>query len=227
MKRARLLGLAVPLCGFLGLASFARADILLVKRVSGDVRMTRPGEASFAAVEVKAGDLPDTGTVFETGAKASLGLRYHPDLTTLDAPGGARLRVARVSSDSGEERLVTVSGGRVAGTVPQGGPRLRLEDAHASASLRAGRIVLSTTEASATVLVLEGEAIVRNRATGAAHRVRAGGKAVSDARGTVVTRVGERELAASGFAVDRLEVDFWNPATEEFRTLEVEYERRP
>ncbi|MCD6025283.1 MAG: hypothetical protein K0Q91_2199 [Fibrobacteria bacterium] len=226
MKGARLLGLALPLCGFLSLASVARADILLVKRVSGDVRMTRPGEAS-AAVEVKAGDLPDSGTVFETGAKASLGLRYHPDLMTLDAPGGARLRVTRASTDSGAERLVTVSAGRVAGTVPPGGSRLRLEDAHASASARAGRLVFSTTEGSSTLLVLEGEAVVRNRATGAAHRVRAGGKAVSDARGTVVTRAGERELAASGFAVDRLEVDFWNPATEEFRTLEVEYERRP
>jgi hypothetical protein len=225
----RLLGAALPLCAFLGGVGEAReADLLLVKRVSGDVRMARPGagEEAAKAREAKAGDLPDSGTVFETGAKAFLGLRYHPDLMTLDAPGGTRLQ-AGVSGDSGAERLVTVSAGRVAGTVPQESPGLRLEDAHASAGMRAGRFVLSTTESASTVLVLEGEALVRNRATGAVHRVTAGRKAVSNARGTEVTRAGERELAASGFGVDRLEVDFWNPATEDFRTLEVEYERRP
>ena len=225
LRSAHLWGVVLPLCGLLGGVSAKEPELLLVKRVSGEVRMTR--SAADGALEVKAGDLPDSGTVFETGTKGSLGLRYHPDLMTLDAPSGTRLQVGKISGDSGAERFVTLSAGRVAGTVPRESRGLRLEDAHSSASMRAGRLVLSTTESSSTVLVLEGEANVRNRITGAVHRVTSGQKAVSNEKGTEVTRAGERELAASGFAVDRLEVDFWNPATEDFRTLEVEYERRP
>lgn len=209
-------------------------DALLVKRVSGDVRALLSAEEAEAAEarEVKVGDLPDSGTVFVTGAGAALELRFHPDFMTLHASAGARLRVdyPRGGETKGGARRVALASGRVTGDLSRQGPGLLLEDAHAEARMREGRLAFSTDSAAATVLVLEGEAEVAPRAGqgfGPARTVRRGEKAVAGAGGVTVTRAGERELAEAGLGQNRLEVDFQDPATGAFRTLEIEYERRP
>jgi hypothetical protein len=54
--------------------------------------------------------------------------------------------------------------------------------------------------------------------------VRSGQKAVSDINGVKVSDATDSELEQVGFRQNTLEVDFVNPQTEDFTTLEVEYE---
>jgi hypothetical protein len=210
----------------LGLAALAFArepQILLVKRVAGDVRLLG---AAGEARQVKAGDLPDSGATFATTPGGALELRFHPDFMTLHAGGGSRLRVDYSPGDSGN-RVVSLEAGRVTGDLSRQGPGLRLEDARTEARMREGRIAFATDARGSTVLVLEGEARLVHRPTGAARALTRGQKAVSSPEGLVVTRAAASELAEAGLDQNRLEVDFWDPATEDFRTLEIEYERRP
>jgi hypothetical protein len=225
-RRFCLRGAALSLA-FAALAFARDPQMLLVKRVTGDVRALRAASAGGEAREVKAGDLPDSGATFVTAPGAALELRFHPDFMTLHAAGGSRLRVDYSPGDSAGGRAVSLDAGRVTGDLSRQGPGLRLEDARTEARMREGRIAFATDARSSTVLVLEGEARLVHRPTGAARTLTRGQKAVSGPEGIVVTRAEARELAEAGLDQNRLEVDFWDPATEDYRTLEIEYERRP
>lgn len=208
-----------------GTPSKAVTSTAVVRHAAGDVRMVRFTENTLDMLDVKAGDLPGSGHTFVTGSDGSMTLRFHPDMMLLELPSSSQAAVKFSDADSGGARLVDVNVGRVQARVAPGAT-LTLMDEHASALVRSGRVAFTTHREQATVLVLEGEAKVLNRKTGATDVVGAGGKALAGASGTVVTRAGAQELAAAGLRQNVLEVDFWNPATEEYRTLEVEYEAR-
>jgi hypothetical protein len=200
--------------------------VLVVQRVSGDARAALPGAPDTAAV-LQAGDLPDSGGVFRTGRDGLLVLRFHPDLMTLEARGRARLGVGYAATDAGGARRIDLFEGRILAGLSRQGPGLQARDAHSLLRAGAGRISFGTDARASVIFVMEGEAEVRNLATGAVKIVGRGEKAVSDARGLRVTRARAGELAGAGLGQNVLEVDFWNPVTGDFRTLEVKYEKSP
>jgi ferric-dicitrate binding protein FerR (iron transport regulator) len=202
----------------------------VVRRATGDVRMA--AGAAGHAVEVEAGDVPESGQTFSTGPDGFLELRFHPDMMTIEMQSLSRIVVTFSRADSGEARRILVREGRVSartGGAASGGTgtALALEDEHSRARVRGGRVAFATSSSASTILVLEGEAEVLNLKTRAVDAVKRGGKAVAGPGGTSISRAGDSELAAAGLRQNRLEVDFWNPATEEYRTLEIEYEGRP
>jgi hypothetical protein len=204
----------------------AGTNVAVVRQARGDVRLMDPQD-STTAVEVKAGDLPDSGRTFVTGPDGFLSLRFHPDFMSVQVSPRSRVAVNFAAEESGASREVVLGAGRVTVGVTRQGPGLTLEDAHSRAVAREGRLSFATGPSGSVVLVLEGQAEVTNRATGAAVTVKRGEKAVSGPEGVKVARASAREAAEAGLGQNLLEVDFWNPATEDFSTLEVEYEARP
>jgi hypothetical protein len=212
------------------LAASAQAQsdpyVLLVHRVTGAVRAIVPAGPDSGGV-VNAGDLPDSGSMFKTGRNGFLSLRFHPDLMGLEAGAGSRFTVGFSASDSGGARRIELREGRVLTGFSRQGPGFLGQDRYSQLRSNAGRVSFATDDRASVIFVLEGEAEVRNFATGASRVVRRGEKAVSDARGIRVTRAQPGELADAGLGQNILEVDFWNPVTGDFRTLEVEYEKSP
>ena len=198
----------------------------LVRQVTGMVRVTLHDAPATQATEVKVGDLPDSGSTFTTGGDGAMTLRFHPDMTLVELPAAARATVRFSRTDSGGPRRITLHEGRALVSVAPGGV-VAFEDAHAEIFVRAGRAAYATGTATAVLLVFDGEATVVNRKTGANDVVGPGGRAVVGADGTTVTRATAREMAAAGLRQNILEVDFWNPATDDYRTLQIEYEARP
>jgi hypothetical protein len=74
------------------------------------------------------------------------------------------------------------------------------------------------------LIVQDGEVSVYNRPKDITAMVRAGQKAVSDLDGIKITDATDSELEQVGFRQNTIEVDFVNPQSEEFTTLEAEYE---
>jgi hypothetical protein len=193
--------------------------LVVVHRVSGD--------ASIGGVAIKAGDLPDSGSVFKTGSTGSLTLRFHPDLMTLESRAKARFEVGYARTDSGGARRVQLFEGRLLAGLSLQGPGLQMWDTHSRLRAGEGRVSFATVARASVIVVLEGQAEVQNLATGSTRILKRGDKAVSDAGGLRVTRAQSAELADAGLGQNILEVDFWNPVTGDFRTLEVEYEKSP
>jgi hypothetical protein len=200
--------------------------LLIVHRVVGDVRLGDSRTAD-SGIAVKAGDLPDSGDVFTTGPNASLTLRFHPDLMTLEARANARFQAGYAKTDAGGSRRVELLEGRVLAGLSRRGPGLHATDAHTRLRADSGRVSFGTEARASVIFVMEGEAEVRNLATGTVRTVRRGEKAVSDARGLRVSRAQAEDLADAGLGQNVLEVDFWDPVTGEFGTLEMEYEKSP
>lgn len=218
--------LAAALWGMGSTALAAGTNVAVVRQARGDVRMMDPKD-STAAVEVKAGDLPDSGRTFATGPDGFLSLRFHPDFMSVQVSPRSRVAVGFAAEDTGASRGIVLGAGRVYVGVTRQGPGLTLEDTHSRALAREGRFSFATGPSGSVVLVLEGQAEVMNRATGGSVLVKRGEKAVSGPEGVKVARASAREAAEASLGQNLLEVDFWNPATEDFSTLEVEYEARP
>jgi hypothetical protein len=83
---------------------------------------------------------------------------------------------------------------------------------------------VSNDKGVATVVVQDGEITVQNRPKDITAQVRAGQKAVSDEEGIRVSDAADTELQQVGLRQNTLELDFKNPQTDEFTTLEIEYE---
>jgi hypothetical protein len=87
------------------------------------------------------------------------------------------------------------------------------------------RFSCKTDENGAGILIIQdGEISVYNRPKNITVTVRSGQKAVSDLDGIKVSDATDAELEQVGFRQNTIEVDFVNPQSEEFTTLEVEYE---
>jgi hypothetical protein len=200
--------------------------LTIVHRVTGTVRMMPAGTPDSGST-VNLGDLPDSGSIFKTGGTGVLTLRFHPDLMSLEARAGSHFQLGYSRSDAGAARQVELRSGRLLVGLSRESPGFMGQDAHSRVKSVAGRLSFATESRATVIYVLEGEAELQNVATGTVRMVRRGEKAVSDARGIRVTRAQSGELADVGLGQNTLEVDFVNPVTGEFRTLEVEYEKSP
>jgi hypothetical protein len=212
--------------------------IAVVRRASGEVRMLPP-DSYGTATDVGTGDLQEINRNFVTGKVGQLSLRFHPDLMLLDVLPGTRIEVdvteykesldphPRKTSLDMHPRRVALAGGRLRASLSRQGPGISVEDSHSRVRSSSGRLSLVSDSRGTVVYVLEGEAEVRHRATGEVVIIGRGEKAVSGGGGVLVSRSTASELAAAGLGRNVLEVDFWNPVTGEFRTLEVEHEESP
>ncbi|HLP40817.1 MAG TPA: hypothetical protein VK465_04865, partial [Fibrobacteria bacterium] len=79
-------------------------------------------------------------------------------------------------------------------------------------------------KAAGILIVQDGEVTVYNRPKNITATARSGQKAISDLNGIRITDATDAELESVGFRQNTLEIDFLNPQTDAFTTLEVEYE---
>ena len=195
----------------------------VVKSAKGDVKVTSGSPAATAPVE--ASSLVTQGSRFETGSDGKAMLRLLPDNAFLDIRPLTAFTLKRVKSKDKRVRRATLENGEVVFGLKKKSEPVQCENAQTQATAAAGRFSCRTDEKGvATFLVQDGELSVYNRAKDMTAVVRSGQKAVSNQDGIKVTDATDAELELVGFRQNTLEVDFVNPQTEDFTTLEVEYE---
>ena len=216
----------VLLCGMLSLTWGKPAPrepyMAVVRQVLGGVQTF--GRDTTLASGLKIGDLPPSGQTFEIPENGQLVIRFHPDYMRIEARSKTRFLLGYSSMDSTRVRTVHMEKGQMVLGVPKRSPPLQAEDASCWVRAKDARYAMNTDGAGSTVIVLEGVVEMHNRAKDITEFVHHGQKAVSDATGLRISDAAANELAQVGLGQNILEVDFWNPSTEEFSTLEVEYE---
>ncbi len=216
----------VLLCGMLSLTWGKPAPrepyMAVVRQVLGGVQTF--GRDTTLASGIKIGDLPPSGQTFEIPENGQLVIRFHPDYMRIEARSKTRFLLGYSSMDSTRVRTVHMEKGQMVLGVPKRSPPLQAEDASCWVRAKDARYAMNTDGAGSTVIVLEGVVEMHNRAKDITEFVHHGQKAVSDATGLRISDAAANELAQVGLGQNILEVDFWNPSTEEFSTLEVEYE---
>lgn len=217
----------LALTGFLALASLpalaAPNPLGVIKTAKGDVRVSAGGQA--VALPVEGSALVAQGARFETGADGKATVRLLPDNAFLDIRPQSAFALKRVKAKDKRVRRLTLETAEVVVGLKKKSEPVQCENAQTVATGAAGRFSCrSDAKGTAVFLVQEGELSVYNRPKDKTVTVRSGQKAVSDMDGVRVTDATDAELDQVGFAQNSLEVDFVNPQTEDFTTLEVEYE---
>lgn len=226
---------APALVALAALPLFAASNPLgVIKSVKGDVKLAA---ADSAFVPASGAMLFRQGARLETGTESKAMLRLLPDNAFLDVrPQSAftlkRIKTHLASGQKGEaagkdvrvRRLILDKAEVVVGLKKKSDP-VQCANAQTLATAAAGRFSCRSDEkATATFLVQDGELSIYNRPKDITVTVRAGQKAVSDLEGIKVSDASDAELDLVGLSQNTLEVDFVNPETEDFTTLEVEYE---
>ncbi len=195
----------------------------VVKTVKGEVQVTSGKPPATADVEPST--LIPQGSRFRTGEGGRAMLRLLPDNAFLDVHPRSASALKRVrAKDRRLRRLVLEDAEVVVGLKKKSEP-VQCENAQTQATGASGRFSCrSDAKGVATFLVQDGELSVYNRPKDMTVTVRRGQKAVSDQNGVKVTDASDAELDLVGFSRSTLEVDFVNPQTEDFTTLEAEYE---
>lgn len=195
----------------------------IVKSVKGDAKLTS-GKPPVTVPAAAAGLLVQ-GTRVETGDQAKAMIRLLPDNAFLEVQPQSAFTLKRVKSKDRRIRRLYLETAAVAVGLKKKSDPVRCENAQTIATAEAGRFSCRSDEKGVAVfLVQDGELSVYNRPKDLTVVVRSGQKAVSDLDGIRVTDASDAELASAGFGQNLLEVDFVNPQTEDFTTLEVEYE---
>lgn len=195
----------------------------VIKSAKGDVKVSGGGTA--VAVPVVGSSLVAQGSRFETGADGKAMVRLLPDNAFLDIRPLSAFTLKRVKTKEKRVRRLTLETAEVVVGLKKKSEPVQCENAQSVATGAAGRFSCkSDAKGTAIFLVQDGELTVYNRPKDKTVTVRAGQKAVSDMDGVKVTDASDAELDQVGFAQNSLEVDFVNPQTEDFTTLEVEYE---
>jgi hypothetical protein len=172
------------------------------------------------------GEILQTESEIRTGDGGKIVLRFHPDHAYLDAREKSAFSV-RYGLEKGKalRRILLRTGDLVLGVrSPKTPLYFRDEETTTGAAESARWSFVAPNSTSAIFVVLSGEISLHNRPRDIKAVVRAGQKAVSDGDGIRITNASDAELEEVGLRQNLLEVDFWNPQTEEFSTLEVEYE---
>ena len=182
------------------------------------------GNDTSEAIDVKVGDLPAKGRTFVTAENGLLVVRFHPDFMRVEARASTRYQLFYSQSDSSRERRITLSQGQMVLGVTRHGPPLMVEDAHSSAHTGDARFSFTSNSEASTIVVLDGTVKVHNNVGDETGVVTRGRKAVSDAKGLRISDATSADLKQVGLRQNTVEIDFWNPATEESSTLEMEYE---
>jgi hypothetical protein len=217
MRRLGLLMLAAAL----PLAAAPNA-LGVIKSAQGDVKI---GTADSAAAPAEAATLFRQGARLETGTDGKAMLRLLPDNAYIDVRPQSAFTLKRVKTKGKRVRRLSLERAEVVVGLKKKSEPVQCENAQTMATGAAGRFSCRNDEkGTATFLVLDGELLVYNRPKDLSATVRAGQKAVSDLDGIRISDATDAELDLAGFSQNTLEVDFVNPQTEDFTTLEVEYE---
>lgn len=208
---------------FLVLPAFSAPNPLgVIKSSKGGATITAPGAQPAPA---EGATLVTQGARLETGPDGKAIIRLLPDNAFLDVRPQSAFALKRVKTKDKRVRRLTLDKAEVAVGLKKKSEPVQCENAQTVATAAAGRFTCRNDEKGvATFLVLDGELSVYNRPKDLTVAVRAGQKAVSDLNGVKVTDATDAELDLAGFSQNSLEVDFVNPQTEDFTTLEVEYE---
>jgi hypothetical protein len=193
----------------------------VVKYSKGNVRVTVDGVEK----ELQGSDLLSNGEKFASGQDGKAVLRMLPDQAFVEIRPKTVFTLKRVKVKDKRLRRVKMDAGEVVFGLKKKSEPMQCETTHTQATASTGKFACKSDESgTAMILVQDGEVTVYNRPKDLTAVVRSGQKAVSDLNGIKVSDATDSELEQVGFRQNTLEVDFVNPETEEFTTLEVEYE---
>lgn len=210
-----ILALALP-------AAAGPAALGVVKSVKGDVKVTA---GSNPTTDVKGSTLVYQNSRFQAGADGKSVIRLTPDNGFMEIRPNSDFVLKRVKAKDKRLRRVVLDHGEVVFGMKKKSEPVQCENAQTQATGLKGKFSCRADEKGvASFLVLDGELSIYNRPKDLTVTVRNGQKAVSDLNGIKVSDATDAELEAVGFRQNTLEVDFLNPQTEDFSTLEVEYE---
>ncbi len=209
-----------------GLFSFSLATppaLAVAKYVKGNLHVTA-GDPP-AQKDLQASDLIAPGARIESGNDGKAVLRLLPDQAFMEIRPKSAFTVKRVKTKDKRVRRVQMEAGEVVFGLKKKSEAVQCENSQTQATAAAGRFSCKSDEKGVGIfLVQDGELSVYNRPKDLTVVVRSGQKAVSDLNGIKVSDATDSELEQVGFRQNTIEVDFVNPQTEEFTTLEVEYE---
>ena len=201
----------------------APAPIGVVKYAKGNLKLTSGNPA--VQQDLQQSELVGPGTKIEAGADGKAVIRLLPDQAFMEIRPQTAFTVKRVKLKDKRVRRVTMEAGELVFGLKKKSEPVQCENALTQATAAAGKFSCrSNDKGVGTFLVQDGELSVYNRPKDLTSVVRSGQKAVSDLNGIKVTDATDSELEEVGFRQNSIEVDFVNPQTEEFTTLEVEYE---
>ncbi len=222
-RRKRLCWLLLAAC-FMLAAGNTCADVNgvgVVRSTKGAVRATLAG----VETELKGSELLGTGVQIVAGVDGKAVLRLLPDQAFMEIHPKTNFVMKRVKSKSKRIRRIKLDLGEVVFGLKKKSEPVQCESMHTLAIAQAGRFACKTDDKGvATILVQDGEVSVYNRPKDLTTNVRSGQKAVSDVNGIKVSDASDSELEQVGFRQNIIEVDFVNPETDAYTTLEVEYE---
>lgn len=201
----------------------ASPGLAIVKYAKGDLKVAAGDTA--VRKDLLQSDLLPQGAKVESGRDGKAVLRLLPDQAFLEIRPKSVFTLKRVKTKDKRVRRVTMESGEVVFGLKKKSESVQCENAQTQATSAAGKFSCRTDEKGVAVfLVQDGELSVYNRPKELTVVVRSGQKAVSDLNGIKVTDATDSEMEEVGFRQNTIEVDFLNPQTEEFTTLEVEYE---
>lgn len=221
----------------LPLATWAGRPMAVVKSAKGELRAAGGGQDS-AARDLKPADLLASGVRIQSGPEGKAVLRLLPEMSFLEVRGKTAFGMKRARNAGKTLRRVRMDSGEVIFGLKKKGEAVQCENAQtlitATAPVSPGKgkppgptvrfSCAAWDKGDAIGIVQSGEISVYNRPKDLTAVVRAGQKAISDGTGIRISDATDAELDQVGFRQNTLEVDFLNPQTEEFTTLEVDYE---
>ena len=193
----------------------------VVKYSKGNVRATLAG----VETDLKGAELLATGVKVEAGQDGKAVLRLLPDQAFMEVRPKTTFMIKRVKVKASRIRRIKLEVGEVVFGLKKKSEAIHCETMHTTAIAQTGRFSCKADEkGTGMILVQDGEVSIYNRPKDMTAVVRSGQKAVSDINGIKVSDASDSELEQVGFRQNLIEVDFVNPETDAFTTLEVEYE---
>lgn len=206
-------------------AVVAAPKIAVSKYVKGNVKVTPDDGAGSVTRDLQGSELVTSGSKFEAGQDGKATLRLLPDNAFMEIRPKTVFQLRRTKTKDGKLRRIQLETGEVVFGLKKKSDPVQCENINTVATAGKSRFSCKTDENGAGILIVQdGEISVYNRPKNATASVRSGQKAVSDLDGIKVTDATDSELEQVGFRQNTIEVDFVNPQSEEFTTLEVEYE---
>lgn len=200
----------------------AAPKIAVSKYVKGNVRIS---SEHVPEKDLQASELVESGSKVEAGQDGKAVLRFLPDNAHLEVRPKTVFKLRRTKSQGKRMRRIHLETGEVVFGLRKKSEPVQCENINTVATAAKARFSCKSDENAAGVLIVQdGEVTVYNRPKDLTAVVRSGQKAVSNLDGIKITDATDTELEQVGFRQNTVEVDFVNPQSEEFTTLEVEYE---
>lgn len=199
----------------------AAPNIAVSKYVKGNVRVSGgAGEKDLLPSE-----LLKSGVRIEAGQDGKAVIRLLPDNAFLEVRPKTVFKLRRTKKDTTRIRRINLETGEVVFGLRKQSEPVQCDNLNTQATAAKARFSCRVDENAAAVLIVQdGEVTVYNRPKDLTAVARAGQKAVSNLDGIKITDATDDELEQVGFRQNTVEVDFLNPQSEDFTTLEFEYE---